>query len=245
MNVPLPRNAAPAVQREAPEDEIIEAIRGNATTAYFGLFAMLLISTGFRRGEALALTWGDVDYKSKTTSCSKQVIFRNTAHIGDVKTKSGIRTVPLLSDLAKVLKRPKKAKDTDYVFPAVNSSFFSQSSFERHWDHYCKDQGFKVCVLEEPRVSQQKHKYIYREYKNTLTPHVLRHGYATMLYDAGVDAFTAQKLLGHAHIETTLAVYTHLSQRKKDESIQKLTAYVKNGYTTKQSKKSAKNKEIA
>ena len=66
-----------------------------------------------------------------------------------------------------------------------------------------------------------------------------------MLYDAGVDAFTAQKLLGHAHIETTLAVYTHLSQRKKDESIQKLTAYVKNGYTTKQSKKSAKNKEIA
>ena len=247
VNVPLPRNAAPAVQREAPDDEIIDAIRANATTAYFGLFAMFLISTGFRRGEALAVTWGDIDFKAKTISCSKQVVFRNTAHIDDVKTKSGVRTVPLLPDLAKVLKRPKKAKDTEYVFPAEDGSFFSQASFERHWNHYCKDQGFKVCVLEEPRVSLQKHKYIHREYKNTLTPHVLRHGYATMLYDAGVDAFTAQKLLGHAHIETTLAVYTHLSQRKKDESIQKLDAYVKNGYRSKQSKpkKPAKKEDIA
>ena len=68
-----------------------------------------------------------------------------------------------------------------------------------------------------------------------------------MLYDAGVDAFTAQKLLGHAHIETTLAVYTHLSQRKKDESISKLNAYVKNGYRAKQPKpkKPAKKKDIA
>jgi len=100
-------------------------------------------------------------------------------------------------------------------------------------------------LFEPERLCLNALDVLYREYKNTLTPHVLRHGYATMLYDAGVDAFTAQKLLGHAHIETTLAVYTHLSQRKKDESIQKLTAYVKNGYTTKQSKKSAKNKEIA
>jgi len=233
LNVPLPRNAKAAIKREAPEDEIIGRIRENAGSAYFGMFAMVLTSTGFRRGEALALQWADVDFKAKTISCTKQVIFRNTAFIGDVKTKAGIRTVPILPDLANVLKRPADAKDKDYIFKSENGTFLSQATFERHWNHYCKDMGFITCVFEEERESTQGHKYIYRKYKNALTPHVLRHGYATMLYDAGVDPYTAQKLLGHADIQTTLAIYTHLSQRKKDESLTKLNAYVENGYTAK------------
>lgn len=70
------------------------------------------------------------------------------------------------------------------------------------------------------------HKYLKHHYRNTLTPHVLRHGYATTLFEADVDVHTARALLGHAHVETTIAIYTHLRQRKKQASIDKLIAYV-------------------
>ena len=52
----------------------------------------------------------------------------------------------------------------------------------------------------------------------TLTAHQLRHGYATILYEAGVDELTAKELLGHADIQTTHAIYTHLRQGKRDEA---------------------------
>ena len=59
------------------------------------------------------------------------------------------------------------------------------------------------------------------------TAHQLRHTYATMLYDADVDPKSAQKALGHANVQQTLEIYTHLSQRKKASSIDKLNDFLK------------------
>ena len=87
-----------------------------------------------------------------------------------------------------------------------------------------KDMGFVVDTPEE-RVSKQGKRYIKHNYKPTLTAHVMRHGYATMLFEAGVDVYTAQKYMGHADIKTTMAVYTHLRQRKQEESTKKLMKY--------------------
>ena len=44
---------------------------------------------------------------------------------------------------------------------------------------------------------------------------MLRHTYATLLYDAGVDVKKAQKNLGHSDVSTTLQIYTHLSDEKE------------------------------
>ena len=51
------------------------------------------------------------------------------------------------------------------------------------------------------------------------TAHMLRHTYATLLYDAGVDIKTAQRYLGHANVELTLSIYTHLTQYKEDKAM--------------------------
>ncbi len=79
-------------------------------------------------------------------------------------------------------------------------------------------------MIDDPTATKGKNNrtYIKHRYTPTLTAHELRHGYATILFEAGVDTYTAQKLLGHADIETTIAVYTHLREKKKNESIEKL-----------------------
>ena len=57
--------------------------------------------------------------------------------------------------------------------------------------------------------------------------HSIRHTYATMLYESGVDIKSAQKLLGHANFQTTMDVYTHLSDRHLKEASEKLENYLK------------------
>jgi site-specific recombinase XerD len=48
---------------------------------------------------------------------------------------------------------------------------------------------------------------------------MFRHTYATILYNAGVDVKSAQRFLGHADINVTLKIYTHLSAQKEQDAI--------------------------
>ena len=55
-----------------------------------------------------------------------------------------------------------------------------------------------------------------------ITPHVLRHNYASILHDKGVDVVVAKDLLGHANIATTLDIYTHLDNEKRDDRFEEV-----------------------
>ena len=226
---PLPSGLPRPVKREAPDDEAVIRIRAAASTAYNGLLPLFLMATGFRRGEALGIQWGDVDFDRMEISCRKAVTQRSgSGKLTETKTENAIRTVPILPDLAQVLRRPAGAKDSDFVFCGEDPAKpLSQSTYERRWLHYCKETGF-VQDHPETRTSAQGRIYTVHRWKPTLTAHMLRHGYATLLFEAGVDVYTAKQLLGHADITTTMAIYTHLRQRKNQESVDKLRAYVEN-----------------
>lgn len=58
------------------------------------------------------------------------------------------------------------------------------------------------------------------------TYHQLRRTYATILYSADVDALTAKSLLGHSDVKVTIGIYTHLEERKKQLSIDKLNEFL-------------------
>lgn len=58
------------------------------------------------------------------------------------------------------------------------------------------------------------------------TAHMLRHTYATLLYDAGVDVKSAQRYLGHANLELTLKVYTHLTRYKEGKSMENYNKFL-------------------
>ena len=230
---PLPSGLPKPKKREAPDDAAVARIRASAATAYNGLLPLFLMATGFRRGEALGIQWGDVNFQRMEIRCEKAVTQRGgVGKVQSTKTENAVRTVPILPDLEPLLIRPKNAKDTDFVFCGNDPEKpMSQATYERRWLHYCKEAGFAV---DEPetRKSKQGKTYTVHHWKPTLTAHMLRHGYATLLFEADVDEFTAQKLLGHADITTTRSIYTHLRQRKQQQSLDKLRAFVVNDLRT-------------
>lgn len=179
-SVLLPKNL-PQEKRHAPSPEQIKKIKDNVSDE-FGLFAYLIYYTGCRRGEALALQYDDIDREAKMISISKSVYYVGTKpNIKSPKTESGERVVPLLKALEDYLPKRKHG----YIF----SDDGGKSPLNDHrltglYNRYCKRTGVSV------------------------TPHEIRHGYATALHESGVDFKTAQRLLGHAQLSTTMDIYT-------------------------------------
>lgn len=200
--------------RNAPENDIIQVIKDNVDKP-FGLFPYFLIYTGFRAGEAVGITWGDIDFKNKTITCKRSVeLHTSVPEIKDPKSKAGFRTVPLLDDLEKVLIKPDGAKLDDYVFNK-DGKLLTRSALRSRWISWCRSVGLAKPVTVTRKHSKKNIEYKATEWRPTLTAHQLRHGYATILYEAGIDELTAMELMGHADIETTRRIYTHLRQSKR------------------------------
>lgn len=188
--VAIPKNLV-QTKRELPSDEDIEKVK-NSIDCTFGLFPLLVMYTGCRKGEALALKYGDIDFENKRITISKSTYFEGSkAKIKQPKTEAGIREIPLLDKLAVHL--PKGKKD-DFIFSMDGTEPYGHSTFNRHFKKYKEESGVEA------------------------TPHQLRHAYATMLYEAGIDEKLAQELLGHADISTTKNIYTHIRSKKIDDA---------------------------
>lgn len=185
----VPRNLKKD-RRDIASDEDIKRVKAGFD-APFGAFAYWALYTGLRRNELLALTWADVDLKNRVIHVTKSC-FRDSD--GKVKakapkTQSGVRDVPIPDKLAEKI-TPGKG----LVFPG-ESGYMTNGMWERHWKHYTEATGV------------------------TCTPHQLRHAYATMLYEAGdkVSLEDAQYLLGHANLQTTADIYTHIRDVKTEK----------------------------
>lgn len=190
----------PKERRALPTAAEIEIVN-NSVDATFGLFAYLILYTGCRRGEALALTYGDVDREQGVIHVTKSVYHEsNTPRLKKPKTAAGCRDVILLDVLAEKIPNGKK---NELLFPNNEGGWLHNSNARRLWDKYCEETGLKI------------------------TPHQLRHAYATILYEAGIGDKDAQELLGHANISTTRDIYTHISSKRLNETAAKLNAATK------------------
>ena len=179
--------------RKALTPEEINAIKATDKNEF--LLAPLILYTGCRCGEALALTYGDIDRKNKVIHITKSVDhYGNKPVISTTKTESGNRNVPLLSQLEDLL--PKKMPATDYIIGG--ESPITKSALAKRWNKWKKDHGVEI------------------------DRHQIRHTYATILYTAGIDPKSAQRILGHANFQTTMDIYTHLSDQHIKDALEKL-----------------------
>lgn len=195
--VALPRNL-PHTPREMPTDEEIAAIR-QTTDHYFALFAQLCLYAGLRRGEALALRYEDIDRERKVIHVRRAVEFvGGEPRIKEPKTSAGLRDVPLLDALAAVLPDGKSG----YLFTRKDGRPLSVSSYNKRWKSYCEYAGVNI------------------------TAHQLRHGFATILFEAGVADKDAQEILGHSDIAVTRNIYTHIRQARREKTAELINAYL-------------------
>lgn len=160
---------------------VIEGIRTLTNPDERRLLA-LLVFTGMRRGEVLGLRWEDIDFEKKLIHVEQNVTFaENQPHIGDTKTKSGKRLIPLDPRLS------------EFLMPHGTSGYII---------------GGKSPVTD--MVFRRLYRNISKTIElYGATPHVFRHTYITALAKSGVDLKTVQKISGHADISTTLNIYTH------------------------------------
>lgn len=199
--ISIPKNAA-ETKRHGISDEEINTIEKNLSNE-FGLYAFTMIYTGLRRGELCALTWDDIDFDHRMIHVNKSIEFvHNRPHIKLPKSKAGIRKVPILDKLYLPLKNAYCDKKDGDIYVFGGKSPYSDTMIKRRWDKYTKSIGLDI------------------------SQHQLRHTYATLLYRSGVDAKTAQDLLGHADVQTTLNIYTDIADDIKKVSVQKINKFL-------------------
>ena len=185
-----------------------------------GLVAELLYGTGMRVLEALRLRVKDVDFelctitvregkggKDRVTMLPERLADRLRTHLSKVKDlhdqdlKEGFGEVALPDALATKYRGAGKNWSWQWVFPSIQRSRDPRSGVIRR--HHLHLESVQKAMKKAARRAAL-HKPI--------SPHVLRHAFATHLLMAGHDIRTVQELLGHKEVETTM-IYTHVLNR--------------------------------
>lgn len=196
----------------------------NEPGLHAGLWVMIMMLAGLRRGEMIALDWSAVDLTSRMlTVCQTAVIKSNQSEIVKrTKTDAGLRTIPICGPLYDALTTVPENKREGLVCLSAHGKQLSESAVSRGLETFCA--ALERLANGEPLFQRgNRNDLIKREtdenrIRFSFRAHDLRHTFATLLYNSGLDVKYAQYLLGHADINMTLGLYTHLSQEKTNES---------------------------
>ena len=177
------------------QDTLTVAVSGTRAE----LLVLLCLYAGLRREEALGLLWSNVhldadspylDVRHTTTFASSGKAIHSEA----LKTAAAYRSIPLPLQLSEELLRHRgKGKSAFVVYSETTGREVSPSAFRCLWELVAKAVDFHV------------------------TPHLLRHTYITELCASGMDIKKIQYLAGHATVQMTLNVYSHVTQNKPEQ----------------------------
>ena len=181
-----------------------------------GRWAMAMLLCGLRRSEMIALQWADINMDNRTLLVHASANIRKNQPVIQDKTKSraGMRLLPICGQLYDMLSETPVAQRSGFVFRTTKNAPITESAARRNWITFCQ-RLTRQLNGERVHPARGSNNDAPGRIVFNCRMHDLRHTFATMLYDAGVDAKAAQYYLGHSDIKITLDLYTHLSHERE------------------------------
>ena len=181
-----------------------------------GWYIILLLYTGLRIGEMLALKWDNVDMQNSTIRVSGNLkAVKNRDEKSDKsyktieqspKTKSGNRFIPLADKAKEAIEYLSEHRHSDkYVVATKNGKTISARNIDRTFRRIIENAG-----IDKPAGV-----------------HSLRHTFASMLFKHGVDVKTVSEILGHSDVTVTYNIYIHVIEEQKTKAISLLNKPIK------------------
>lgn len=193
-----------------------------------GLWVLLMLFCGLRRGELIALDWDAVDMEKRLLRVKQVAVIRSNQPevVQRAKSAAGIRSIPIATPLYSALAAIPPTSRRGAICLSTRGARLSETAFARGLEFFCA--ALERILNGEPARAPGKRTDLTGKPKLQFSfrAHDLRHTFATMLYDSGVDVKTAAYLLGHADIRVTMEIYTHLSREKQGASEQMMLNYL-------------------
>lgn len=196
-----------------------------------GMWVMLMLLCGLRRGEMMALDWKSVDLKNRMLRVEQTAVINgNAASIEQrAKTDAGLRIIPICQQLYDALNQTPETARNGLVCLSARGLPLTESAVKRGLETFCAAiqrtingepplRPGRRTDIERKKAQQNEHIANPGKMEFSFRAHDLRHTFATLLYDSGVDVKAAQYFLGHANIKITLDLYTHLSKEREAAS---------------------------
>lgn len=201
LNNPTDSCELPKVEHQEmqtiPAEQLQAFLREARASGVYEMYYIEL-ATGLRRGELLGLKWSDIDWKNGIIKVRRQVARVDGKIVeAPLKTKNSYRAVTISPQAIEVLKQQKAKSNDLYVFPSPNGGPISPDSV-RHMLHR---------VLERAGIPRVRF-------------HDLRHTFATIALQNGVDIKTVSGMLGHFSAGFTLDTYAHVTTAAQKEAAQ-------------------------
>lgn len=219
------------------QKKFLSAISGSR----YEMLCILGLSTGLRIGELSGLRWSDIDFEEKTLTVERTYIYLHDVknhQMRDVfhspKTKTSSRTIRLLDSTLELLKLHKQKQENekaalgeswqpiedgeDLVFTTKNGKPVRSLNVSETLNHYVE----QINRREETAAKAEGREPIAFE---RITPHTLRHTFATRAFESGIPPKVVQQILGHSSLEMTMDLYTHVTEDVQAREIQKLSLF--------------------
>lgn len=244
------RNPAKGVtlpKQEKEERRVLSVAEQSAFLAYLKsekwlphepLFVVML-GTGLRVGEALGLTWDCIDFEHKEIKIEKALVYGKCTSDGKYrftwqtpKTTSSRRTIPMVSEVEAALHRQfreqaqyrlsvgerwKLLEGFEYlVFPNMSGRPYRETHIRDFIVAIIQDINDEETTLAE----QEQREPVLLEH---FSPYCLRHTFATRAFEAGLPPKTVQTIMGHSSTAMIMDLYTHTTEQKKREDMEKLS----------------------
>lgn len=207
------------------QEALLDFVQQSRVYSIYYPMIVFMIGTAVRCGEAIGLTWRDVDFRNREISINHQLIYKKSTgkygfYADSPKTDSGVRIIPMTREVYKALADQRENQlskgwrttveiggYSDFVFSTKNGNPVMPGAVNNILlnivNRYNRIRGDQIAL---PHISA----------------HNLRHTGCTRMSEAGVDPKVLQYIMGHSRIAVTMEVYNHVSSERNRKEMDKL-----------------------